>query len=110
METAFGGGHHALDSGQMRDQDLVGIEERSFQDTGAAQAPELLGHFVDQDFLGFIHRLVFGAQFGFERVQGVRAFGRKREFFRRQTVLRKIEPHTPRASHADRTGGLKNRT
>ena len=71
METAFGGGHHALNGREMRDQNLVGIEERSFQDAGAAQAPELLGHLVDQDLLGFVRRLLFGAQFRFERVQCV---------------------------------------
>jgi hypothetical protein len=99
VETAFGGGHHALDGGEMRDPDLVGIEERSFDCASAAQAPELFGHFVHQDFLGLVDWLLFVAEFDLERVQCVRAFGRKRKFFGRQSVLREIEPHTLGASH-----------
>ena len=109
METAFGGGHHALDGGEMRDQNFVGIEERCFEDAGAAQPPELFGQFLDQDFLGLIGRLMFGAEFGFERVHRFRDLVGKREFVGRQSVLRKIEPHTLGASHEQRAAELKNR-
>jgi hypothetical protein len=62
-------------------------EEPGFAFSPAADSPELFGHFVDQDFLGGVGWLVFGAQAGFECVKFCGIFAGADDRFRVETVL-----------------------
>jgi len=106
VETAFGGGHHALNEIEMRDQDFAGIEQPRFVGTGAAQAPELLGQFVDQDSFGFINRLMLGAEVGFELVERGGFFGADHQLFGIETVFEGVATGPRFAFRSGRSGAF----
>ena len=70
MEGALGRGHVALNENQQTRFEpaieILGLQSGSLEVAHAAQAPEMLGKFVDQDVLGRVGGLMLGAQAGAE--------------------------------------------
>ncbi len=93
VEAALGGGHEALNNRQhFGEGDDAGrgsfnIHEPGFAFAPAADAPEVFGHFVNQDFFGGVGGLVVGAEIGFEAVEFGGIFAGVDEGFRVETVL-----------------------
>jgi len=90
VQTTLGGGGYALDGVDMGDDEVTAVEQVRFEGAGAAQAPELLGYFVDEHFFGGVRGLVLGAKLGFERIERSGVLVGTREFSGGETVLKRF--------------------
>lgn len=66
---------------------IFGLQAASLEFAHAAEAPEVLGDFVDQDFFGLVGGPVFGAEGGAKFVQFGRIFAGQDEFLGIEPVL-----------------------
>ena len=81
MKAALGRGHGALDKREQVEPVLKVFLRHGvrFIATHAAETPEVLGEFVDQNFFGGVGGLVLGAQVGFEGIEVGWVFGRQHQ-------------------------------
>ncbi len=109
VEATLGGGHQPLhDRQHLGEGDHAGRgsfngHEPRFAFAPAADAPELFGHFVDQDFFGGVGGLMIGAEIGFERVEFGGIFAGVDEGFRVETVLEGVAAAGGFPRRSDRT-------
>lgn len=94
MEAALGGGHYASDLGEEAGRvpfgELFRPKRFGFQAAHTADAPEMLGEFVDQDGFGVVDGLVFGDEAGFEAVEFGRIFAGHNKVLRVEAVLERV--------------------
>ena len=94
MEGAFGRGHVALNENQQTRFEpaieILGLQSGSLEVAHAAQAPEMLGEFVDQDVLGSVGGLMLGAQAGAEFLELGGIFVGKHKIFGIEAVLKRV--------------------
>jgi len=96
VETALGGGHEALDDGHHFQNGehavlVVAGNEFRFVPAVAADAPDLFGHFVDQNLFRCVGGLVVAAQIGSERFEfGGIFYARNDQIFGVETVLKSV--------------------
>ncbi len=109
VEAALGGIGSALDQGHEAVidplADVGGSPGDGFEVAEAAHAPEALGEFVDQDFLGGVGGLVFRTKSSAERIEfgGIFAWGD--EVFRIETVFEGVLRGAGSAGDTFRTRG-----
>jgi hypothetical protein len=96
VETALGGGHEALDDGHHFQNGehavlVVAGNEFRFVPAVAADAPDLFGHFVDQNLFRCVGGVVVAAQIGSERFEfGGIFYARNDQIFGVETVLKSV--------------------